>query len=492
MSILDKHLFFPGRKLLILLKKRVIIRIKFGEINSIGVVKMKVVKFGGSSLASGEQLEKVFNIVVSDAERKIVVVSAPGKRYSDDIKVTDLLIACAEAALNGEEAKDLFNIVVERYASIAKELNVSEEIIQKIHDDLNDLLNGDKSKPEQFIEAVKASGEDNNAKLIAAYFQHKGIEAEYVNPKEAGLLVSNEPGNAQVLPESYEELYKLRERAGIIVFPGFFGYNTDGDVVTFSRSGSDITGSILANGIKADLYENFTDVDAVYSVNPTIVKDPKEIRELTYREMRELSYAGFSVFHDEALIPAFRAGIPVNVKNTNNPTAPGTFIVNERNNTNGPVIGIASDKGFCSIYVSKYLMNREIGFGRKILDILEQYGLAYEHIPSGIDDLTIILRQNQMDQTLEEKIVGQIKEELQADEVKIEHNLALIMVVGEGMRHNVGTTAKAAKALADSGVNIEMINQGSSEVSMMFGVKEDVEKKAVQALYEEFFVEVLV
>ncbi|MDQ0230364.1 aspartate kinase [Metabacillus malikii] len=451
---------------------------------------MKVVKFGGSSLASGEQLKKVFQIVVSDPERKVVVVSAPGKRFSDDIKVTDLLIDCAEKYLAGENADKLFETIIERYASIAKELKISLKVVETISNDLQALLNGDKSKPERYLDAIKASGEDNNAKLIAAYFQHCGITAQYVSPKEAGLIVSDEPGNAQVLPESYENLYKLRERDGIIVFPGFFGYNKSGEVLTFSRSGSDITGSILANGVKADLYENFTDVDAVYSVNPTIVQNPKEISELTYREMRELSYAGFSVFHDEALIPAFRAGIPVNVKNTNNPSAPGTRIVNERANTNGPVIGIASDKGFCSIYISKYLMNREIGFGRKLLQILEDFGLTYEHIPSGIDDVTVILRQNQMDDVIEEAITKRIMEELHADEVIIEHNLVLIMVVGEGMRHNVGTTARAAKALANAGVNIEMINQGSSEVSMMFGVKEPQEKHAVRALYNEFFVAV--
>ena len=444
---------------------------------------MKVVKFGGSSLASGEQLKKVLNIVVSDPDRKVVVVSAPGKRYSDDIKVTDLLIECAEKHLANENADSVFQTIIERYESIVKELSISSDIINTISEDLKNLLDGDKSKPDSYLDAVKASGEDNNAKLIAAYFQHSGLNAQYVNPKDAGLLVSDEPGNAQVLPESYENLYKLREREGIIVFPGFFGYSKTGEVLTFSRSGSDITGSILANGIKADLYENFTDVDAVYSVNPNIVQDPKEISELTYREMRELSYAGFSVFHDEALIPAFRAGIPVNVKNTNNPSAPGTKIVNERSNTNGPVIGIASDKGFCSIYVSKYLMNREIGFGRKLLQILEDYGLTYEHVPSGIDDVTVILRQGQMDENLEEKITERIMTELHADEVIIEHDLVLIMVVGEGMRHNVGTTARASKALADAGVNIEMINQGSSEVSMMFGVKEPQEKRAVQALY---------
>ncbi|AGG59725.1 MULTISPECIES: aspartate kinase [Bacillaceae] len=453
---------------------------------------MKVVKFGGSSLASGAQLDKVFHIVTSDPARKAVVVSAPGKRYAEDTKVTDLLIACAEQYLATGSAPELAEAVVERYALIANELQLGQSIIEKIRDDLFTLLEGDKSNPEQYLDAVKASGEDNNAKLIAAYFRYKGVKAEYVNPKDAGLFVTNEPGNAQVLPESYQNLYRLRERDGLIIFPGFFGFSKDGDVITFSRSGSDITGSILANGLQADLYENFTDVDAVYSVNPSFVENPKEISELTYREMRELSYAGFSVFHDEALIPAFRAGIPVQIKNTNNPSAEGTRVVSKRDNTNGPVVGIASDTGFCSIYISKYLMNREIGFGRRALQILEEHGLTYEHVPSGIDDMTIILRQGQMDAATERSVIKRIEEDLHADEVIVEHHLALIMVVGEAMRHNVGTTARAAKALSEAQVNIEMINQGSSEVSMMFGVKEAEERKAVQALYQEFFAGVLI
>ncbi|MFT8317574.1 MAG: aspartate kinase [Sporolactobacillus sp.] len=450
---------------------------------------MKVVKFGGSSLASGAQVEKVYRIVASDPERKIVVVSAPGKRDSKDVKVTDLLISCAEMYLKGRQPRDLVEKIISRYKSIADELNLGTDIIGRITDDLLSLLHSNRSNPTSFIEAVKASGEDNHAKLIAAVFKHKGLDAHYVSPKEAGLLVSNDPGNARVLPESYKRLYDLKKQDGIIVFPGFFGYNTEGDVVTFSRSGSDITGSILANGVKADLYENFTDVNAVFAANPGIVSHPAEIRELTYREMRELSYGGFSVFHDEALLPAIRAGIPVNVKNTNNPEAPGTRIVSKRENTNGPVIGIASDEGFCSIYVRKYLMNREIGFVRKILLILESFGLSFEHIPSGIDDITIILRQDQMNEEIENKIMERIIRELGADVVRVVHDLALIMLVGEGMRQKIGTAAKASKALARAEINIEMINQGSSEVSMMFGVREDVEKKAVQALYEEFFTE---
>ena len=453
---------------------------------------MKVVKFGGSSLASGTQVEKVYNIVLSDPNRKIVVVSAPGKRHSDDIKVTDLLISLGEKTLKGTNADDEFNTIINRYSSIADELGLSHTIIDEIKENLLSIMKQNKKSSELFIEAMKASGEDNNAKLIAAFFQHRGIEAHYVNPKDAGLFVTDEPGHAQVLPETYENLYQLRDRTGILIVPGFFGYNKAGDVLTFSRSGSDITGSILANGVKAELYENYTDVDAVYAVNPNIVKNPKGIRELTYREMRELSYAGFSVFHDEALSPTFQAGIPVNVKNTNNPSAPGTKIVSERKNTNGPVVGIASDDGFCSIYIGKYLMNREIGFGRRLLQILEDLNLSYEHLPSGIDDITVILREDQLNEEIEKEVLARIQEELQSDEVKITRHLALIMVVGEGMRRSVGTTARAAKALAEAHINIDMINQGSSEVSMMFGVRAADEKRAVQALYNEFFAEVLV
>jgi aspartate kinase len=453
---------------------------------------MKVVKFGGSSLASGEQLEKVFQIVMSDIERKVVVVSAPGKRFAEDIKVTDLLISLAQKSLNAGNIDSELKAVLDRYENIAKDVNLTPDIINTIRNDLLGRLNADQSNQSQFIDLLKASGEDNNAKLIAAYFQSKGVEAFYVDPKEAGLLVTNEPGNAQVLSDSYHNLYLLRERPGILIFPGFFGYNERGEVVTFSRSGSDITGSIVAHGLKADLYENFSDVDAVYSVNPNIIKNPKEIREITFREMRELAYGGFSVFHDEALYPAFQAGITVNVKNTNNPQAPGTLIVTKRTSQNGPVIGISSEKGFCNIYVRKYLMNREIGFGSKLLKILEDYGLSYEHTPSGIDDLSVILRHNQMDHDMEQEIVNRIQSELKADDVHVIPNIALIMVVGEGMRNNIGTMARASKALAQASINIEMINQGSSEVSMMFGVKENDEKKAVKALYEEFFIGVMV
>jgi len=448
---------------------------------------MKVAKFGGTSLANAEQIRKVCGIITSDPERKVVVVSAPGKRFKDDIKVTDMLIACAKSFLEKGNADAEIGRVVSRYSEIASELGLSTEITDSIAADLYSRVKADSSNREKFTDSLKAAGEDNCAKLVAAYLQSLGINARYVSPKEAGLLLSSEYGNAQVLPQSYKNLKSLRDMPGIKIFPGFFGYSEQGDVVTFPRGGSDITGSILAAAVDADLYENFTDVDSVFAVNPGIVPNPRPIRELTYREMRELSYAGFSVFHEEALVPVYRKGIPVRILNTNNPSSEGTTILPERKNIKCPVSGIASDSGFCSIYISKYLMNREIGFGRKLLHILESEGLSYEHTPSGIDNISVVLREKQLDAAMEEKIVRRIRDELVTDDVDVERNLALVMVVGEGMRHTIGIASRITGSLAKAGVNIEMINQGSSEVSMMLGVKAEDAAKAVKALYEEFF-----
>ncbi|MBU8907825.1 aspartate kinase [Desertibacillus haloalkaliphilus] len=448
---------------------------------------MKVAKFGGTSVASAEQIRKVASVITDDPERKVIVVSAPGKRNDEDTKVTDLLIKLGETYLSEGSADAELAAVVDRYEQIAKGLELSSEIIDTIESDLKERLAADTSNEGKFMDAIKASGEDNNAKLIAFYLESKGIEAQYVNPRDAGLLVSDEPGNAQVLPEAYENLFKLRERPGVLVFPGFFGYSPEGTLVTFPRGGSDITGSIVAAGIKADLYENFTDVDSVYAANPKVVDGPVEIKRLTYREMRELSYAGFSVFHDEALIPAFRNSIPVCIKNTNNPQARGTMIIAEREYMLNPVIGIASDDGFSTIYVRKYLMNREVGFGRRLLEIIEDEGISYEHIPSGIDDTSVILRQDQLTDEAEHRIINRINDELEVDDVYIEKDFAMIMIVGEGMHNTKGISARATTALARADVNIEMINQGSSEVSLVFGVHEKDADNAVRELYDEFF-----
>lgn len=445
---------------------------------------MKVAKFGGSSVASASQIRKVGTIIKDDPTRKFVVVSAPGKRSDNDTKITDLLIQISTRHIHNEPITDLYETIIDRFQSITDELHISEEVLQDIQHALDDAI---QSTTCDHTEKLKAFGEDSSAKIVAAYLQSIGLQASYMHPAQAGLFVTNEPGDAQVLSESFEYLYKLRDKSGIIVIPGFFGVSKTNDIITFSRGGSDITGSIVAAGVQARLYENFTDVDSVYSVNPQYVHEPKEIAELTYKEMRELSYAGFSVFHDEALIPAFKNQIPVCIKNTNNPTAKGTMIVSEKNPEIDCVVGIASDEGFCSFYMSKYLMNREVGFGRKLLHILEDEHISFEHAPSGIDDITIILRQDQLTPEKEQRIVQRIKEELQVDTLKIKKDLAIIMVVGEGMKSTIGMAKRATAALADAHVNIDMINQGSSEVSMMFGIHVEGLERAIQSLYQAYF-----
>ncbi|HPC95530.1 MAG TPA: aspartate kinase [Sedimentisphaerales bacterium] len=443
---------------------------------------MKVAKFGGTSVADAQQIRKVVEIVKADPDRRIVVVSAPGKRFSKDTKVTDLLIALADAVIAGRAWDKELDAVVGRYAEIQRDLGLDASIIGEIEADLRGRIARRSANNAQFMDTLKAAGEDNNAKIVAQVFINQGIPARYVDPREAGMLLSDDFGNAQVLPESFTNLRSLRDAREIIIFPGFFGYTRQGEVATFPRGGSDITGAILAAAVEADVYENFTDVDSVFALDPRIVPDAPAINLLTFREMRELSYAGFGVFHDEAIVPAVRAKVPICIKNTNRPEAPGTMIVAERKYEQGEITGIASADGFSAIYIHKYMMNRELGFGRRLLQVLEDERLSFEHVPSGIDDMSVILRSAPLTPEKEEQVLTRIRTELQVDDVTIEHGLSLVMIVGEGMRYAVGVAARACAALADAGVNIEMINQGSSEISIMFGVKEIDRKHAVQAL----------
>jgi aspartate kinase len=448
---------------------------------------MKVVKFGGSSVASAEQISKVIDVVAADADRRIVVVSAPGKRHGDDTKVTDLLIALANTVLEGGDYEAALQGVILRYAEIQQDLELSKEVIATIETDLRGRIKGRGANDLQFMDTMKASGEDNNAKVIAEAFTKKGHPAKYVNPGEVGMLLSDEFGNAEVLPESFDKLAALKNETEILIFPGFFGSTKTGEVATFPRGGSDITGAILAAAVKADVYENFTDVDSVYAMDPRIVPNAPAIDLMTYREMRELAYAGFGVFHDEAIIPAVHAQIPICIKNTNRPEAPGTMIAPTRSNEERVVVGISSVDGFCAIYIDKYMMNREVGFGRRLLQILEEEGISFEHTPSGIDNLSVILESAELSAEKEKQVLDRINTELQPDKIVVEHGLALIMVVGEGMHYTVGMAAKATHALGEAGVNIEMINQGASEISIMFGVKEAQRKQAVHALGNAFF-----
>jgi len=449
---------------------------------------MKVAKFGGSSLANAEQFKKVSDIIKADDERKFIVVSAPGKRHDEDFKVTDLLIQLVEAYLKNDKYQSYLISITDRFKTIINDLNLDMGLIETIENNIINTLESDISDRLK-LNSIKAIGEDTSALILSAYLNSLDVSARYVNPKDAGIIVEDLDSGAQILDESYDIIYQLTYEEDIIIIPGFFGYTSDGDLATFSRGGSDITGSIIASGVNASLYENFTDVDSVYSVNPNIVDNPKPITTLTYREMRELSYAGFSVFHDEALIPAVEKEIPVCIKNTNNPSAPGTMIVANKDTPDKTVVGVASDTGFISLYVSKFLMNREIGFVRKLLQILEEEKVSFEHAPSGIDDISIIIHEDQLDNNKEFTIMNRISNELQPDIVRIHRDLALIMIVGEGMKETIGMAQMATTALGEAKVNLEMINQGSSEVSMMFGIKSNGLHRAIKSLYNTFFAE---
>ncbi len=439
---------------------------------------MKVVKFGGSSLASAGQ---------SDSERRFVVVSAPGKRNAEDTKVTDALIKYYREYVDGKDVTASQEWIVNRYQAMVDELGFSANSMKKIAENIISLANLPINDNEFLYDTFLSAGEDNNAKLIAEYFTFRGLPARYVHPKKAGIIVNSEPGNARILPSSYDKIEELRNAEEVLVIPGFFGVTVDNQICTFSRGGSDITGSIVAAGVKADLYENFTDVDGIFAAHPGIIKHPHSIKELTYREMRELAYAGFSVLHDEALLPAYRGRIPLVIKNTNNPSHPGTRIVLDHTDQTLPVVGIAADDGFVSINISKYLMNREVGFGRKVLQILEDLNIRFEHMPTGIDDLSIVLRNRELTPIKEAEILRQLKTKMEVDKAEIEHGLSIIMIVGENMKSHVGVTATATSALSDQNVNLAMISQGASEVSVMFVVKTEEKEKALQALYAAFF-----
>lgn len=446
---------------------------------------MKVCKFGGSSVADAKQIKKILNIINSDATRKCIVVSAPGKRHNKDVKVTDLLIALVEAVTYRKDYQELISQILERFLQIERELNIRHSLIETFHTQLNDYIVRYQDQSERLTDALKSCGEDFNAQLIARYNNELGIMTTYLSPGDIGLIVSDEPSNAIVLEESYEKIKNnLAHTEGKVIIPGFFGVNKNGDINTFSRGGSDITGAIIASSVSSDVYENFTDVSGIFSADPNIVDHPASVIQLTYEEMRELSYAGFSVFHDEALLPVYRSQIPVNIKNTNDPDHPGTLITNTRQSTG--VVGVSCDTGFASINMKKYLMNREIGFTRRLLSILEDMNISYEHMPSGIDDISVILRAHQLEGK-EAKLLEKIEHELKVDALSIEKNIAILMVVGLGMKTLVGTANKATEAFKARNINLKMINQGSSEISMMFGIEDKDADQAVIAAYEAYF-----
>lgn len=449
---------------------------------------MKVVKFGGSSLASGEQFQKVLNIINADPTRKVIVTSAPGKRFDQDIKVTDLLIEYAKQTMNQQDTAAIVQQIWTRYYEIAHFFALSDNAIAPLLQELVDLPTNSYPDPNFLMATFKAHGEKLCAQLLALLLQEKNLPARFLDPQDAGFLVSNVADDARVLEDTYKNLSQWREVPEILVVPGFYGITPAGNVATFSRGGSDITGAIWARGIQADLYENFTDVNAIYAADPRIVSKPHPIKTMTYRELRELSYAGFSVFHDEALIPAIQGQVFINVKNTNHPELPGTLIVPEKNfHPKSIITGVASSNHFSALYLHRYLLNKEIGFTLKLLQIFYQFNISYEHMPSGIDDLTVIFDKRQFTEKLRQQMCAEIKRVLHPDQLEWIDDYAIIMVVGEGMRNKIGAMKNITTPLAQKHIAIHMINQGASRISIMLGTKKEDAAAAVKQIYQQFF-----
>ena len=432
----------------------------------------KVVKFGGSSLANAEQFQKVGDIIRSDESRRYVVPSAPGKRFDGDIKVTDMLYGCYDAASKGEDIAEKLNAIKERYYEIIKGLGLSlslEEEFKKIDEDF---------RAQAGIQYAASRGEFLNGKIMAAYLGYDFIDA-------ASVIRFDKNGNLEA-EETNKLLSKKLSKCQSAVIPGFYGACADGTVKTFSRGGSDVTGSLVAKAIHADIYENWTDVSGFLVTDPRIVHNPEPIEAITYRELRELSYMGATVLHEDAIFPVRKEGIPINIRNTNSPEDKGTLIVESTcKKPKFTITGIAGKKGFCSINIEKSMMNSEIGFGRKVLQVFEDQGISFEHVPSGIDTMTVYVHQDEFEEK-EQQVIAGIHRLVQPDFVEMESDLALIAVVGRGMKSQRGTAGRIFSALAHANVNVKMIDQGSSELNIIIGVENRDFEKAVRAIYDIF------
>ena len=433
----------------------------------------KVVKFGGSSLASAEQFLKAGDIIRADESRRYVVPSAPGKRSSDDTKVTDMLLHVYETAAAGGDIDGEMKAIKARYDEIITGLNLKDFSLDA---DIAEIAKKLKAEPEKDYAASR--GEFLNGKIMAKY-----LDAEFIDAAE--VIFFNEEGNLNDY-KTDKTLSARLEKCDKAVIPGFYGLGKNGRIKTFSRGGSDVTGSIVAKAAKADVYENWTDVSGFLMADPRIVSNPKGIRYITYRELRELSYMGASVLHEDAIFPVRRCGIPINIRNTNMPEDEGTWIVESTaQKTDYVVTGIAGKKDFCTVFVTKAMMNAEIGFGRKVLQAFEENGISFEHMPSGIDTMTIVVHADEF-MHKEQKVISAIHRLAEPDSVEIESGLALIAVVGRGMKSASGTAGKLFTALAKQGINIRMIDQGSSELNIIIGVKNSDFETAIKAIYATF------
>lgn len=435
---------------------------------------IKVTKFGGTSLADAAQIKKVKDILAADPDRRYVVPSAPGKRFDSDAKVTDLLYKFNQAVEFGKDYMPIYRQIYERFVSIKEDLNLKIDIESKLDAFFKEIMNGAGS------EYAASRGEYFNGLLLADY-----LGWDFIDP--ANVVHFDKRGkynNEKTIASMREELKKYDHA----VIPGFYGSLPDGRIHTFPRGGSDISGAIVAAGCNADLYENWTDVSGFLMADPRIVKNPRTIDYITYRELRELSYMGAGVLHEDSIFPVYSAAIPINVRNTNDPKAEGTMIVPivdpELDEKKG-ITGIAGKKNFTIISIAKNGMNAELGFGRKVLSCIEKYSVPFEHMPSGIDTLCIVLQDSKIEDTLHD-IVDDIHRVCKPDSVEIFSELALIATVGRGMKRQIGTAATLFGALAKANINVRMIDQGSSEMNIIVGVKNSDFENAIRAIYEAF------
>lgn len=436
----------------------------------------KVVKFGGSSLADANQFRKVAAIIKSDEKRKYVVPSAPGKRFSDDIKVTDMLYKCCELAGSGMDFSDDFRIIKERYNGIISELGMNMSLDNEFDAIVKEL----KERPAKDFAASR--GEFLNGKVLANYLGFNFVDA-------ADVIIFDTKGTL-LLDETVKAIRKNLNGLDNAVIPGFYGRTTEGCIKTFSRGGSDVTGSIIANAVKAEIYENWTDVSGFLVADPRIVENPDVIEVITYRELRELAYMGASVLHEDAIFPVRSAGIPINIKNTNKPEDSGTMIVSDdydfsRESLCHTITGIAGKKGFSTINIEKAMMNNETGFGMKILTVLAENGLSFEHMPSGIDTMSITVSTEKLE-PVREKVLAGIRKAVNPDNLEIEDGIAILAVVGRRMKNTRGTVARIFASLAHARINVKLIDQGSSELNVIIGVSEHELAEAIRRIYDMF------
>ena len=432
----------------------------------------KVVKFGGSSLANAEQFQKVGEIIRSEESRRYVVPSAPGKRFDGDTKVTDMLYSCYEAAEAGQEFDGKLQEIKERFQEIIRGLSLELSLDSEFEQIAADF------SAHAGKEYAASRGEFLNGKVMAAYLGYEFVDAaEVIRFDKNGVLEAEKTNKL---------LGKRLAKCEKAVIPGFYGAEDGGKVRTFSRGGSDVTGSLVAKAIMADMYENWTDVSGFLVTDPRIVDNPAVIETITYRELRELSYMGATVLHEDAIFPVRKEGIPINIRNTNRPEDKGTFIVESTcRKPKYTITGIAGKKGFCSINIEKSMMNSEIGFGRKVLQVFEDQGISFEHIPSGIDTLTVYVHQDEFEEK-EQQVIAGIHRAVSPDFVEMESDLALIAVVGRGMKSTRGTAGRIFSALAHANVNVKMIDQGSSELNIIIGVENRDFETAIKAIYDIF------